>query len=91
VECAGKTIAYSGDTEWADALRTIAHGADLFICEAYFFDKPVRYHLDYQTLARHRAELGCQRLVVTHMSDDMLARVRSLDIECAEDGKQIAI
>jgi ribonuclease BN (tRNA processing enzyme) len=91
VECAEKTIAYSGDTEWTDALRTIAQGADLFICEAYFFDKPVRYHLDYQTLARHRAELDCRRLVVTHMSDDMLARVQSLDTEYAEDGKQIAI
>ncbi len=91
IDCAGKTIAYSGDTEWTDALRTIADSADLFICEAYFFDKPVRYHLDYQTLARHRAELGCHRLVVTHMSDDMLARVQSLDIEYAEDGKQIAI
>ena len=91
VDCAGKTIAYSGDTEWTDALRTIADSADLFICEAYFFDKPVTYHLDYQTLARHRAELGCRRLVVTHMSEDMLARVQSLDVEYAEDGKQIAI
>jgi ribonuclease BN (tRNA processing enzyme) len=91
VECAGKAIGYSGDTEWTDALRTIADNADLFICEAYFFDKPVKYHLDYQTLASHRAELRCKQLIVTHMSEDMLSRVQSLDVEYAEDGKQIAI
>ena len=29
------TFAYSGDTEWTDALLPIAHDADLFICECY--------------------------------------------------------
>src|SRR5581483_6959790 len=41
VECGGKVIAYSGDTEWTDALMQAAFGADLFICEAYFYDKKV--------------------------------------------------
>jgi ribonuclease BN (tRNA processing enzyme) len=48
----GKVLACSGDTEWTEALVDVARGADLFVCEAYFFDKPVRYHLDYRTRPR---------------------------------------
>jgi ribonuclease BN (tRNA processing enzyme) len=44
VECDGRSIAYSGDTEWTDRLLEAAAGADLFVCEAYFFDKRVRFH-----------------------------------------------
>jgi ribonuclease BN (tRNA processing enzyme) len=91
VEIGGKIIGYSGDTEWTDALIRAAEGADLFICEAYFFEKRIRYHLDYRSLMAHRGELACRRLVLTHMSSDMLDRIESLDVECAEDGKCIVL
>jgi ribonuclease BN (tRNA processing enzyme) len=45
-----------------------ARGADLFIAECYFYDKPVRWHLNYPAIAAHRAELGATRVVLTHMS-----------------------
>ena len=89
VACDGKVIAYSGDTEWTDALVRAAVGTDLFICEAYFFDKQVRYHLDYETLMTHRHRLDCRRLVLTHMSADMLSRLEGIEGEWAEDGKTI--
>lgn len=91
VDCSGKTIAYSGDTEWADSLLGAARGTDLFICEAYFFEKKIKYHLNYQTLLAHRTQLGCQRLILTHMNDDMLARLGSIDAEYAEDGKKLVL
>lgn len=91
VQCGGKTISYSGDTEWTDALVQAAHGADLFVCEAYFFEKKIKYHLDYQTLSDHRSELECRRLVLTHMNDDILCRIEDLDAECAEDGRSITL
>src|SRR5205807_1968454 len=37
-------VAYSGDTEWTRALLEAARDADLFICEAYQWQKRVRYH-----------------------------------------------
>ena len=86
-----KTIAYSGDTEWTNALVSAAKGADLFICEAYFFDKKVKFHMDYSTLMQHRSELDFRRLVVTHMSDDMLAKIQLVEAETAEDGKKILL
>lgn len=89
IELDGRTIAYSGDTEWTDRLIPVATGADLFISEAYAYDKPVRFHIDFATLTRHRAELGCKRLIVTHMGPEMLARAAGLSIEAAHDGLEV--
>ncbi len=91
VECRGKILVYSGDTEWTDTLLEAAAGADLFVCEAYFFEKKVKFHLDYRTLMEHRAQLTCRRLVLTHMSDDMLARLADVEVECAKDGMRIVL
>src|SRR5512147_3132392 len=63
VEYEGKVITYSGDSEWTDALIAVAQDADLFICEAYYFDKQMKYHLDYRTLMAHRHALSCKRLL----------------------------
>jgi ribonuclease BN (tRNA processing enzyme) len=91
VEYGGKVIAYSGDTAWTEALVEAARGADLFVCEAYFFDKKIRYHLDYQTLRQHRARLDCRQLILTHMSQDMLSHLGEVEFECAEDGKIVVL
>lgn len=91
VEREGKILAYSGDTEWTDALIQVARGADLFICDCYSFDRYAWYHLDYQTLMEHRAELECRKLVLTHMNDEMLRRIQDLDAEGAEDGKSFGL
>ncbi len=89
--CEGRTLAYSGDTQWTEALVDVAAGADLFVCEAYFYDKPVKYHLDYRTLMQHRARLGCRRLILTHMSEDMLARLPLAGVEWADDGAMLVV
>jgi ribonuclease BN (tRNA processing enzyme) len=86
-----KVLAYSGDTEWTDALIPAARGADLFVCECSSLEKGSGYHLDYHTLMDHRTELECHKLILTHMNDDMLRRLRSLDVEGAEDGKTIVL
>jgi ribonuclease BN (tRNA processing enzyme) len=91
IDYGGKVIAYSGDTEWTDSLLAAADAADVFVCEAYFFDKRVPHHLDYQTLAEKSGELNCERVVITHMSEDMLARLDEADLEPAADGAVIAL
>jgi ribonuclease BN (tRNA processing enzyme) len=91
VEYGGKLIAYSGDTEWTESLLDAARGADLFVCEAYSFEKRIKYHLDYRTLQAERARLECERVIVTHMSRDMLDHLREADVERAEDGKIVVL
>jgi ribonuclease BN (tRNA processing enzyme) len=86
VEAEGKVIAYSGDTEWTDALIRLGHEADLFICEAYMRDKPVKSHMVLSALERRLGQIRPKRLILTHMSNDMLARRAELPFETAEDG-----
>ena len=86
VEAEGRIIAYSADTEWTETLIPAARDADLFIAEAYYYDKPVKNHLSLKTLEAHLPEIKPKRLVLTHMSDDMLGRLDTLGYTAASDG-----
>jgi ribonuclease BN (tRNA processing enzyme) len=86
VAMGGVSFAYSGDTQWTPALAEAAREADLFAAEAYTFDRPVRYHLDYQTLRAHLAEIRARRTVLTHMSAAMLGRLTDAELPAAYDG-----
>jgi len=83
----GRTVAYSGDTGWTDRLIDAAHGADLFMCEASSFDKPIPNHLTYETVAANRDRFGARRIVLTHMGDDVLAQRDRLALDAADDGQ----
>jgi ribonuclease BN (tRNA processing enzyme) len=91
VEAEGKVIAFSGDTEWTDALVEIGHDADLFICEAYTRDKPLPTHMALSSLERNLGRIRPKRLVLSHMSNDMLARRAEVPFETAEDGMIIEL
>src|SRR6202163_642305 len=86
IEVEGKVIAFSGDTEWTDTLIDIGRAADLFICECYTRDTPIKSHMALSLLERHLDRIRPKRLVLTHMSDDMLAHRAELKHETAEDG-----
>ncbi|HYH31153.1 MAG TPA: MBL fold metallo-hydrolase [Pseudonocardia sp.] len=86
VDAGGRAFGYSGDTAWTPALAAAADGADVFACEAYTWDEPVRYHLDYRALREHERELAAGRLVLTHMGPRMLARLRDAEHAAAVDG-----
>ena len=89
--CAGKVIAYSGDTEWTEELADAGQGADLFIAESYFYNKPIRYHLDYATLVVQLPKLNPKRVVLTHASTDMLNHLTEVRHEMAYDGMVIEV
>jgi len=86
VEAEGRVIAYSADTEWTETLVPAAREADLFIAEAYYYDRVVKNHLSLTTLEAHLSEIRPKRLVLTHMSDDMLGRLDTLAYTTASDG-----
>ena len=86
VEAEGRVIAYSADTEWTETLIPLGRDADLFIAEAYYYDKVVKNHLSLKTLEAHLPAIHPKRLVLTHMSDDMLERLDTLDYTAASDG-----
>jgi ribonuclease BN (tRNA processing enzyme) len=91
VEAEGRTIAYTADTEWTEMLVPLGRDADLLIAEAYTYDKVVKNHLSLTTLETHLPEIKPKRLILTHMSDDMLARLGDLPYTAAHDGMMVEL
>jgi ribonuclease BN (tRNA processing enzyme) len=91
VQVGERVVAYTGDTEWTDEVARAARDADLLIAESYFYEKPVKWHLNYPDIAAHAARVGARRLILTHMSREMLARVGSVPEECAYDGLVVTL
>jgi ribonuclease BN (tRNA processing enzyme) len=91
IEAEGRIITYSADTEWTETLIPAARDADLFIAEAYYYDKIVKNHLSLKTLEAHLPQINPKRLILTHMSDDMLGRLDTLDYTTASDGMVVEL
>jgi ribonuclease BN (tRNA processing enzyme) len=84
-----KTLAYSGDTEWIDALINVAGGADLFIAECYDYDRELNGHICWAALKGKIPQLKARKLMITHMNPSMLAKqdeARAAGVLVAEDG-----
>lgn len=88
---AGKVIGYTGDTAWCSSVVQVAAGADLLIAEAYHQHKPVPHHLSLGDLQQHRNELACRRIILTHLSADMLSAQNQHQYETADDGLTLRI
>jgi ribonuclease BN (tRNA processing enzyme) len=89
-----KIFAYSGDTQWTDALLAIAKGADLFICECFDYDRELNGHLNWTTLKQRHKDFAARRVMLTHMNPSMLARLdeaRRAGLLIAEDGLTLAL
>lgn len=86
VEVGGKIVTYSGDGDWSPELAKASNGADLFIAECYFYQKPIKWHLNYPTIQEHKAEFGAKRMILTHFGPEMLAMADTVPEETAHDG-----
>ncbi len=86
-----KVFVYSGDTQWTDTLVEASHEADLFVCESYVFDGEVPLHNSYRTIMKHRSRLTCKRIILTHMSEDVLRRKDEVELPTAQDGLRLTL
>jgi len=91
VTLAGKTIAYTGDAEWSDALPALADGADLLISEATTYAMRWKGHLAATDLVAHRAELRTPRIVLMHLGPEMVAPHDPVPFEIPTDGDAIRL
>lgn len=63
----GKSLVYSGDTSYCEAMIEAARGADLLVLECAAPDEqPVEVHLTPTEAGQIAALAGCRRLVLTH-------------------------
>jgi ribonuclease BN (tRNA processing enzyme) len=70
VEHGGSSLTYSGDTGISAALDQLAHGTDLFLCEAAFThgkENIPDLHLNGRQAGETAARAGVGRLVLTHI------------------------
>ena len=91
LECEGKVLAYTGDTEWTESLIATCRHADLLIAEALTFERKIRFHLDYASLAANLPRIGAKRVVLTHMGPDFFTHAMSVQHERASDGLVISV
>jgi len=87
-----RLFAYSGDTEWVDALVDVAVGADLFVVECYGYSGRLTGHLTWEILKGKLPELRARRIMLTHMNPSMLAcreEVKAAGVLVADDGAVI--
>ncbi len=87
IETESKTLAYTGDGELTEALIDFTADAELLIAECYYFDKPVKWHLNYPDIKHLRAK----KIVLTHMHETMLAHKDEVPETCAYDGMEIKV
>jgi ribonuclease BN (tRNA processing enzyme) len=94
IEIGGRTLAFTGDSEWVEALVPAGRDADLYIMECYAFDGEPRYHLSWRTIEQNLPRIGARQVLLTHMNAMMLQRrneVRGQGVLLAEDGLVVDI
>jgi ribonuclease BN (tRNA processing enzyme) len=91
LEAEDRVLAYTADTEWTQTLVPLGRDADLFIAEAYTYEKDLRNHLSVKALEAHLAEIRPKRLILTHMGEDMLSRLDGLVHTAAHDGMIVKV
>jgi ribonuclease BN (tRNA processing enzyme) len=87
----GKVLAFTGDTEWTESLLAVGRDADLLIAEALFYERKIKYHLNYTQLRTNLRRIGAKRVILTHMGPEMLQHLSDVPEETAEDGKVVEV
>jgi ribonuclease BN (tRNA processing enzyme) len=91
VQCGGRTVVFTGDTEWTDTILDAARDADLLITECCFFDKAVRTHMNYRAFKQGIGRVEAKSVILTHMAHDMLSHVHEVPELCAHDGMRFRL
>ena len=82
IEYQGKSIVYSGDTDYCENLTALAYNADVFIVECSFpNDYKVKGHLVPEEIAEIAMEANVKKVVLTHLyppcdTVDVVAQVK---------------
>jgi len=71
LELQEKSVFYSGDGRPTPQTRSLAHGCDIVIHEAYGFEDTVPGHGSIRTCLDFASEAGAKRLALVHMQRDV--------------------
>lgn len=91
VQLGREQIAYSGDTGWFEGLPGHIAGSDLFICECTLCNRELDFHLSLEELREHRDDLDTNRLILTHLGEEMSRERGKIELETADDGMAVKL
>jgi ribonuclease BN (tRNA processing enzyme) len=89
-----RRFSFSGDSGWCPGVEAAGRGSHLYLIECTTYNTKTGVHLDYLTLASRFAEIGAERYLLTHMSEEMLNAASNIDREkciLAQDGLSLDI
>ncbi len=87
----GRRLVYSGDTGLFPGLADCVGEADLFVCECTYFDNAFAYHVNHRDLVARKHEFRCQRIILTHLGEEMLSHRGHAAFETADDGLRVRL
>ena len=94
IESEGKSLVYTGDTDYSESLVELAENADILLIECSMPDDlKVEGHLTPAVVSRIANETGAKKIILTHLypicdESDIFARMRNqidADLVVAED------
>ena len=88
---AGKTLLFSGDSAWTEDFIAESRGVDLFLCECCYYDRDAAGHMNYLKLKENLPRLGCKKILLTHLGEEMLARADAVELPLAHDGMVVEV
>jgi ribonuclease BN (tRNA processing enzyme) len=100
IDSEGKSLVYSGDTDYSESLVTLAENADILLIECSMPDElKAEGHLTPAGVTRIANESRAKKIVLTHLypvcdERDILARMRNqvdADVVLAEDLLEITV
>jgi ribonuclease BN (tRNA processing enzyme) len=89
----GRSVAFSGDTDYTENLIELAKEADLFVVECSFPEKKVDGHLDLITLQKVVDQAKSRRVILSHLYPewDDFRYVLHAPFLLGEDGMEIEV
>jgi ribonuclease BN (tRNA processing enzyme) len=91
VAVGGRSIFFTGDTGWHEALPRLVGDVDLFVSECVFFEERFEFHLAHVRLDRERARFRAARTILTHLGSEVLANTEKVRFDLAEDGLHLSV
>ena len=100
IDSEGKSLVYSGDTDYSESLVKLAENADILLIECSMPDElKVEGHLTPTEVSRVANESGARKIILTHLypvcdERDFLVRTRNqvdVDVVVAEDFLEIVV
>ncbi|WP_201451761.1 MBL fold metallo-hydrolase [Rhodovarius lipocyclicus] len=91
LDLAGRSIGYTGDSEWVDGLLEIGRDADLLIAEAWMPGTATPRHMALGALQQRLSLMRPKRVLLTHLGTALLADRAAIPEPVAEDGLELSL